>query len=96
MENEKFGAVVVDWKLPDGSGADLFPIIFEHQPDTPVIIITGMRDFDVAVTALREGAYDFLLSLLASTELSSWLKRLSVILYRTASSKLKSSLKFDS
>lgn len=61
MTSKQFGAVVVDWKLPDGSGADLFPIIFEHQPDIPVIVVTGMRDFDVAVTALREGVYDFLL-----------------------------------
>lgn len=61
LENKNYGAIIVDWRLPDGDGARLFPIIVENQPDTPVIIVTGMRDFDVAVTAIREGAYDFLL-----------------------------------
>ncbi len=75
MESERFGAVVVDWKLPDGSGADLFPIIFKHQPDTPVIVVTGLRDFDVAVTALREGVYDFLLKPINADALRSVLKR---------------------
>ena len=75
MEREKFGAVVVDWKLPDGNGADLFPIVFENQPNTPVIVVTGLRDFDVAITALREGVYDFLLKPINADALRSVLKR---------------------
>ncbi|MGI9518291.1 MAG: sensor histidine kinase [Pirellulaceae bacterium] len=61
VEQRNFDAVIVDWKLPDGDASNLLPIIFAHQPDTPVIVVTGYREFDVAVTALREGAYDFLL-----------------------------------
>lgn len=75
MSQERFGAVVVDWKLPDGSGGDLIPIILEHQPDTPLIVVTGMRDFDVAVTALREGVYDFLLKPINPDALRSVLTR---------------------
>ncbi len=61
VEQRNFDAVIVDWKLPDGDASNLLPIIFAHQPNTPVIVVTGIREFDVAVTALREGAYDFLL-----------------------------------
>lgn len=75
LEQKSFGAVIVDWRLPDGDGGDLFPIIFEHQPNTPVIIVTGMREFDVAVTALREGAYDFLLKPINPDALRSVLHR---------------------
>lgn len=75
LKSDRFGAVVVDWKLPDGSGADLLPVIFQHERDTPVIIVTGLREFDVAVTALREGAYDFLLKPINADALRSVLKR---------------------
>ncbi len=61
VEKDSFDAVIVDWKLPDENADHLIPLILEHQPDTPVVVVTGMRDFDTAVTALRSGAYDFLL-----------------------------------
>ena len=61
VENEAFDAVIVDWRLPDEDADHLIPIIIKNQPNTPVVVVTGMRDFDTAVTALRSGAYDFLL-----------------------------------
>lgn len=75
LSSKKYGAVIVDWRLPDGSGGDLFPIIFKHQIDTPVIVVTGMREFDVAVTALRQGAYDFLLKPINADALRAVLHR---------------------
>jgi signal transduction histidine kinase len=60
MESKHFDAVIVDWRLPDGSGGDLIPVIKRELPNAPVIVVTGLREFDTAVTALREGAYDFL------------------------------------
>ena len=55
-----FDAVIVDWQLPDGNGGDLLPVIKRDLPNSPVIIVTGFREFNTAVTALRRGAYDFL------------------------------------
>ena len=60
IEQRHFDAVIVDWKLPDGDGSELIPIIKKALPDSPVVVVTGMREFDTAVTALRNGAYDFL------------------------------------
>jgi signal transduction histidine kinase len=60
IEVRTFDTVIVDWRLPDGSGGDLIPVIKRELPNTPVIVVTGLREFDTAVTALREGAYDFL------------------------------------
>jgi len=75
LESEQFGAVVVDWKLPDGNVADLFPVILKHQPNAPIIVVTGLRDFDVAVTALRKGVYDFLLKPINADALRAVLAR---------------------
>ena len=60
LEDKEFDAAIVDWQLPDGSGGDLIPVIAREQVDTPVIVVTGVRDFDTPVEALKNGAYDFL------------------------------------
>lgn len=60
VQSRHFDAVIVDWRLPDGSGGDLISVIKRHLPESPVIVVTGLRDFDTAVSALREGAWDFL------------------------------------
>jgi DNA-binding NtrC family response regulator len=76
IEQKPFDAVVIDWRLPDGNADQLIPIVKKTQPDTPVIVVTGMRDFDTAVTALRSGAYDFLLKPINPDVLRSVLSRL--------------------
>ncbi|MFT5300231.1 MAG: signal transduction histidine kinase [Mariniblastus sp.] len=60
IESRHFDAVIVDWRLPDGSGRELIPIIKQEIPNSPIVVVTGMREFDTAVSALRSGAYDFL------------------------------------
>lgn len=60
VERQHFDAVIIDWRLPDGNGGELIPPIKRELPNSPIIVVTGLREFDTAVTALREGAYDFL------------------------------------
>lgn len=76
IESESFDAAIVDWRLPDGDGDDLISLIVKHQPNTPVVVITGMREFDTAVRALRRGAYDFLVKPINPELLRSVLSRL--------------------
>ena len=76
VESHSFDAVIVDWKLPDENADHLIPLISKHQPNTPVVVVTGMRDFDTAVTALRSGAYDFLLKPINADVLRSVLGRI--------------------
>ena len=60
VRSRHFDAIVIDWRLPDGNGSELIPIIKRALPDSPVVVVTGVREFDAAVMALRNGAYDFL------------------------------------
>lgn len=76
IESKHFDAVIVDWRLPDGNGGDLIPTIKRELPDSPVVVVTGLREFDTAVTALRSGAYDFLTKPINPDALRSLLSRL--------------------
>ena len=54
------GVLVTDIRLPGVSGLDLMRRAFEVDPAFPVILITGHGDVQLAVEAMRSGAYDFL------------------------------------
>ena len=53
-------AVVLDLKLPDGSGMDLLKEFLESDPDLTAIILSAHGDISTAVGALKLGAYHFL------------------------------------
>jgi two-component system, NtrC family, C4-dicarboxylate transport response regulator DctD len=54
------GVVVTDIRMPGMDGLELFRRLNEMDEDLPVILITGHADVPTAVTAMRNGAYDFL------------------------------------
>jgi two-component system response regulator AtoC len=51
--------VLIDLKLPDGNGLDLFNDI-ESRSTTDIVLITGHASLETAVDALRLGAADYL------------------------------------
>jgi len=52
--------VLLDVRLPDGSGVDLLAEIKHTAPDTIVIMMSGHATIDTAVQATRLGAFDFM------------------------------------
>ncbi|MCV6612186.1 MAG: sigma-54 dependent transcriptional regulator [Amphritea sp.] len=54
------GVVVSDINMPGIDGLELQKRISEIDPDLPVILITGHGDISMAVSAMRDGAYDFI------------------------------------
>lgn len=57
---ESPAVVILDIKLPDGSGIDVLQKMKEQDPNAVVIIITANTTIDNAVAALRLGAFDFI------------------------------------
>jgi PAS domain S-box-containing protein len=54
-----YDAIVSDIKLPGMDGLALLTEVKELRPGTPTLLITGHGEHDLAVQALRGGAYDF-------------------------------------
>ncbi|NRR29798.1 sigma-54-dependent Fis family transcriptional regulator [Oxalobacteraceae bacterium] len=54
------GVIVTDVRLPGRSGLDLLAQIAALDAELPVIVVTGHGDVDMAVAAMRAGAYDFI------------------------------------
>jgi signal transduction histidine kinase len=54
-----YDAIVSDIKMPGMDGLALLAEIRRLRPDTPTLLITGHGEHDLAVQALRGGAYDF-------------------------------------
>jgi DNA-binding NtrC family response regulator len=55
-----FEVVLLDLKLPDADGLELFRSIKAAHSETEVIVTTGNAAQETAVAALREGAFAFL------------------------------------
>ena len=52
--------ILLDVMMSDMNGLDLLVDLQKLSPDTKVIIMTGYADKDLAIQALRRGAFDFL------------------------------------
>lgn len=52
--------ILLDLSLPDSQGIDTFTTAYARAPHVPIIVLTGLADEEIAVTAVREGAQDYL------------------------------------
>jgi FixJ family two-component response regulator/anti-sigma regulatory factor (Ser/Thr protein kinase) len=55
-----YDAIITDIKMPGMDGVELLGRIREIRPDTPVLVITGHGQHDLAIQSLRGGAFDYL------------------------------------
>jgi DNA-binding NtrC family response regulator len=55
-----FDAVITDQKMPDGEGLSVLHSAHENDPTLPVILLTAVATIELAVEAMRQGAFDFL------------------------------------
>jgi two-component system sensor histidine kinase/response regulator len=60
ITEEGFDLVLIDVMMPDGRGIDLLEPIRKIDPDIVCVIITGYATVELAVQAIKEGAYDFI------------------------------------
>ncbi len=52
--------VLLDMKLPDGSGLDVLKAIRAEDSTVPVVMMTAYAEVEAAVDAMKHGAYDFI------------------------------------
>ncbi len=59
LQAQEFQLCLTDMNLPDGTGIDIIRFIQQHKPELPVAVITAYGSMDLAITALKAGAFDF-------------------------------------
>jgi len=60
IQESPYDLILLDVMMPDGRGVDLLGPIRARDPETVPIIITGYATAELAVEAIRRGAYDFI------------------------------------
>jgi len=57
LASGKFDAIIADYSLGDGTAFD----VLNSVKDTPIIVVTGAGDEEIAIKAWKAGAYDYLI-----------------------------------
>lgn len=60
LARQQFDVIFMDLFLPDGNGMDLLHSVRKSSPDLPVVVMTGQATIELAVEAMKAGAFDFL------------------------------------
>ena len=61
QRDQNFHLVLTDLMMPELDGVGLLESIKNQYPELPVIMVTAVHDISVALAAIRNGAYDYLL-----------------------------------
>ena len=61
LRERSIALVLLDIRLPDGSGFDVLSLARDVDPEIPVIIMTAFPEVRTAVRAMKEGARDFVI-----------------------------------
>ena len=59
LKEHTFNLCLTDMKLPDGNGIELVTFAQKQFPDMPIAVITAHGNMEMAVKALKAGAFDF-------------------------------------
>lgn len=91
-DTKKIALIITDIDLPGISGIDLLGIVRETRPEIPVVIITGLRTLDSAISAIKNGAYDYITKPFELGEVRKVVEK--VLRYRSSSEKRKQIFSF--
>ena len=75
LEKGNIDLVITDLRMPVISGEDVLKKVTAEMPGIPVIVLTGHGSIDSAVSAMQNGAYDFLTKPLNLNHLELVVKR---------------------
>jgi DNA-binding response OmpR family regulator len=60
LQQERFDLMLLDILMPVRSGIDYLPEVVARYPDMAVVMMTAVADVDLAVEAMKLGAYDYI------------------------------------
>ena len=74
-QDAPFDVVLSDIMIHGVDGIGLLDKLREIHPDTPMVMVTAMQDVGIAISAMRRGAYDYLLKPFAREQLLATIER---------------------
>ena len=60
IESNKGDVLITDVMLPDGELFDILPQIVEYRDNLPVIVVSAKNNLQTAISATKQGAYEYL------------------------------------
>src|SRR5689334_19754739 len=72
---QSFDLMLSDLMMPEMDGITLLERVKEARPDMPAIMVTAVHDISVALAAIRNGAYDYLLKPFEREQLLATVRR---------------------
>ncbi|MBI2821804.1 MAG: response regulator, partial [Acidobacteria bacterium] len=60
LSEENFDLILLDLSLPDGDRLETLVKLRAHEPNLPVVVLTGLSDEAMAIQAVQAGAQDYL------------------------------------
>jgi two-component system response regulator PilR (NtrC family) len=60
LEGDEFDVVITDIQMPGGSGLDLLSAVQKMEPETVVVMMTAFASTETAISAMKQGAYDYI------------------------------------
>ncbi|MEI6255576.1 MAG: sigma-54 dependent transcriptional regulator [Planctomycetota bacterium] len=75
LDRTAYDCVIVDLDMPGVGGLEVIARVRETSPDTEAVIITGKSSLESAVTAVRQGVFDYLTKPCKLAEIQSVLER---------------------
>lgn len=60
LKTDRVHLILTDLKMPEMDGVQLLLRIKQHYPAIPVVLITAYATISTAVTAMQQGAFDYL------------------------------------
>ncbi|ABS26001.1 sigma-54 dependent transcriptional regulator [Anaeromyxobacter sp. Fw109-5] len=76
LKSERWSIMIVDLKMPGMDGLQVLEAAKKLQPELAVVIMTAYATVDTAVTAMKLGAYDYLVKPFDPEELSIMMQKI--------------------
>ncbi len=76
LGQESFDIVLCDLKMPEMDGLEFIRKSRETSPDAAIVLITGFGSSDLAIEAMRAGAYDYMSKPFSTEELVLTLRKI--------------------